>query len=209
MKNINNDIIIHDYDFDDDLIASAISNKKLFLRCYQPDKTMIVLGKSSRPDIELNLDACIIDDVPVYRRYGGGCSVVLDPGNIIVSIAMPQSQTENIRRIYSELTGWLIKCLEASGLKGVYRDGYCDIVIDNRKIAGCSLCVRRGYTYFTASILAEPDISLMDKYLRHPPREPAYRKGRQHSEFVTSAALVCKNNSFICELINNIHAIEI
>jgi lipoate-protein ligase A len=30
------------------------------------------------------------------------------------------------------------------------------------------------------------DVSLIERYLKHPKREPDYRKGRKHSEFVTN-----------------------
>jgi len=33
-------------------------------------------------------------------------------------------------------------------------------------------------------LLLDADLMLMDRYLKHPPREPAYRQGRSHLDFV-------------------------
>jgi lipoate-protein ligase A len=38
--------------------------------------------------------------------------------------------------------------------------------------------------YYSASLLVKPDVSLVERYLRHPPREPEYRRGRSHREFM-------------------------
>jgi lipoate-protein ligase A len=34
--------------------------------------------------------------------------------------------------------------------------------------------------------LINADLSLIDRYLKHPPREPDYRRGRSHLDFVMS-----------------------
>ncbi len=40
--------------------------------------------------------------------------------------------------------------------------------------------------YYQASLLVNPDLSLFERYLYYPPREPSYRRGRPHREFCTS-----------------------
>ena len=47
---------------------------------------------------------------------------------------------------------------------------------------------KKNLLFYSASILVSADVSLMERYLKHPPREPEYRKGRRHSEFVTNLA---------------------
>jgi hypothetical protein len=37
-------------------------------------------------------------------------------------------------------------------------------------------------------LLLQPDLALVGEYLEYPPREPDYRLGRSHEEFVTALA---------------------
>ena len=43
-----------------------------------------------------------------------------------------------------------------------------------------------GCLIYHAVLNVSEDPGLFEKYLRHPGREPGYRTGRSHSEFVTS-----------------------
>jgi lipoate-protein ligase A len=61
-----------------------------------------------------------------------------------------------------------------------------DLALEDRKIAGACIYRARGLLFYTVSLLVQPQIGLMERYLQHPPREPAYRQGRRHAEFVTS-----------------------
>ena len=66
------------------------------------------------------------------------------------------------------------------------RQGTSDLTLGDRKIAGTSLRLWRGRVLFQVSVLVDPDLSLLDRYLPEPSRAPAYRAGRRHREFVTS-----------------------
>ena len=39
------------------------------------------------------IEAVLDDGVPVLRRRGGGCAVLLDPGNLVVAAALPRLHT--------------------------------------------------------------------------------------------------------------------
>jgi len=155
-----NTLPIEMYEDDEFLIRGTLRDGRPRLRVYRPSRTMVVLGRGSIPAVELELDACLADGVPLYRRRGGGCSVVLDPGNIIVSVAQPEAGLNHTRRHFDLLTDWLLGGLRAIGLVGVYRDGSSDLALAERKIAGSW------------------------RYLKYPPREPEYRGKRSHHEFV-------------------------
>src|SRR5205085_2678428 len=82
----------------------------------------------------------------------------------------------------------LIKALGLSfeNLNEIYQDGISDLVYQGRKIAGTSLFRSRNYLLYQASLLYEPRVDLMNRYLAHPTREPSYRQGKSHADFVLS-----------------------
>ncbi len=47
----------------------------------------------------------------------------------------------------------------------------------------------RDLLFYTASLMIANDLMLLDRYLKYPSKEPDYRKGRSHLEFVTTIAL--------------------
>ncbi len=172
------------YDFDDALIQATREGAGPQLAVRRAPRVMAVLGRASKVELELHLDRCLADQVPVLRRHGGGCAVVLDPGNLVVSLAMPAPGFGQIDRLWRGLTGWLLDGLERAGLEGLYQDGICDLVLADRKVGGAAMYRARDLVYYSTTLLLEPQVQLMERYLPHPPREPAYRRGRSHAEFV-------------------------
>lgn len=76
--------------------------------------------------------------------------------------------------------------LEGLGVRGlVWREGG-DLSLGDRKVLGSCLYLAAELMVYGASRPANPDLSLLECYLRHPPREPEYRRGRSHRDFVTS-----------------------
>ncbi len=188
------DIEIARYADDDELVAATRADGLARVRVARPDRVRVVLGRGSRTDIELHLDACRADDVEVVRRPGGGCAVVLDPGNVTVAIALPVRGIGDNPRWFAAITAWMIGALADSGVPGVETDGISDLVITGRKIGGSCIHRAPGVLHYAASLLVSPDVSLIERYLRHPPREPKYRAGRAHRDFVGAIeALVGRN----------------
>jgi lipoate-protein ligase A len=64
--------------------------------------------------------------------------------------------------------------------------GISDLALGERKVAGSSLRLWQGWVLFQVSVLVDADVSLLERYLRAPSREPTYRRGRSHSEFVVT-----------------------
>jgi lipoate-protein ligase A len=172
------------FEREDDLLAGVGSQ----VRVYTVAHPLVVLGRGSRPDRELHLDACRADGVPLQRRRGGGCAVVLDPGNVLVAAAIAAPGIGDNQRHFDDLCRWLIEGLAEIGVPGICQAGISDLALGDRKVAGCCIYRRPGRLLFSAALLVDPDLSLLDRYLRHPPREPDYRRGRAHLEFVTRLA---------------------
>lgn len=175
---------IDPFSADDALIAEVEEHRRAVRRVYTLDGTVVVLGRGSSVEREIDEAACRRDGVAVLRRRGGGCAVLIDPGNVIVSAALPLEGIGGNRCHLDRLSDWLRDGLERLGAAGVERQGICDLVQAGRKISGACLYRARGLLYYSATLLVEARVELLGRYLRHPPREPDYRAGRRHEHFV-------------------------
>ncbi|MBU0518809.1 hypothetical protein KKA00_04520 [bacterium] len=177
-------LTIGSYDYDDHLIEEVLRTRQPRLKVYRAPLTAVVIGRGGKPDIELHLDAIARDGVPVLRRNGGGCAVVIDAGNLVVSVALPVNGIKDNRKYFDRITDWLIGKLQETGLESVQQRGISDLAIGDRKIGGSCIYRTNQYLYYSTTILLTADLSLIDRYLKHPPREPDYRYSRPHLDFV-------------------------
>ncbi len=174
------------YAYDDDLMALALRDGKTRVRVYRLSSSAIVLGSGSKAEQELDLGACLHHQVPILRRPGGGCSVLLDPGNVVVSVVTGGMPFGCHHQHFRILTDWLIAGLSHIGIHNVHQDGICDLVLNDRKVGGACLHRRGGLLYYSATLLVAPDMKMVDRLLAYPPREPEYRRGRSHHDFMGS-----------------------
>lgn len=173
------------YDLDEPLLEATRSDGRARVQVSRPGSTSVVLGRSSQPALELHTDHCKTDGITLLRRRGGGCSVVLDPGNVVVS-ATATAAGLRLADHFARLSAWLTVGLARAGVVNVLRQDVSDLCLGDRKIAGACMYRARNLLLYTVSLLVEPELDLMDRYLRHPPREPEYRRGRSHRDFVTT-----------------------
>ncbi len=180
--------MIRSYTADDDLIDAVRADGRARARIYRCHELAVVLGRSSHLEVELHTDACRADGVPIYRRRGGGCSVVLDPGDLILVAAAPLPGIGHVREAMQACTAWALDLVTRCGVAGVAPRGTSDLAIGERKIGGSSLHRTNGLVTYGTTLLVEPDLERVERYLAHPPREPEYRRGRTHRDFMGSLA---------------------
>ncbi len=185
-RSMNDSLTTVPFDFDDEMIARTRSDLVSRVRVYQWPDVAVVIGRGGKQDLELNTRNIAADGIPLYKRHGGGCSVVLDPGNLIISVALPLPGLGGIKSAFSAVSNYLIASLDQCGVKNVTQCGVSDLVINNRKIGGSCVYRTKGLLYYSTTLLLDHNSDLVDRYLRHPPREPDYRKGRTHDKFMLS-----------------------
>jgi lipoate-protein ligase A len=172
------------YTRDDDLIAAVRADGQPHLRVYPAPRPEVVLGRGGKARRELIEAQVRAEGLPVSRRRGGGGAVVLDPGNVIVSLALPSPGVGGIRDAFDRLTGWVIDGLRRAGVPDVTQGGTSDLVLADRKVGGSCLYQGPGVLFYSTTLLQDPDVERMERILAHPPREPDYRRGRSHRDFV-------------------------
>lgn len=183
MKERLNDKFIH---LDRAVIEKVLNGAPYNCAIYEATRTEIVLGRSRKIEEDVLIDACIRDGIPILRRAGGGGTVVLSRGTIIISIAGKSSLPFHLKEHLNAVNRIIIKVLEEFNIKNLSIKGYSDIALGERKILGSSLYRRGEIVLYQGSLLFNPDLNLMNRYLKYPDREPDYRRGRTHTEFVTS-----------------------
>lgn len=176
------------YDHDDALVLRTRNEGTPQIAVYGWETPAVVIGRGGKQELELNLDTIDADGVPVYKRPGGGCAVVLDPGNLIVSLTWPLPGLGAITSSFAAASAWLIDALAACGIPDVKQRGISDLAIGDRKIGGSCIWRSKGLLYYSTTLLVDPDLDLVERYLLHPPREPDYRQGRLHRDFMGSLA---------------------
>ena len=174
----------------DALFMFGAVQQKPFVYTYLQDSVEVVGGPSCKCETEIRTDMCERDGVPVRERRGGGGTVVLAPGMVVTIVVDDRPQDFGATDIFAMIHECMIGLLQERGIGGVTRSGISDLAFDDRKILGSSLYMgnRPFLYYYQSSIIVTAERALFTRYLTHPPREPEYRRGRNHDDFCTSFA---------------------
>ncbi|HEY3296373.1 MAG TPA: hypothetical protein VGL38_13175 [bacterium] len=155
---------------------------------FVPERVLVVIGKGSDPELEVHADTVLRDEVPVLRRGTGGCAVVLAPTMLVVAFALYETEQGKSSDYFRAFNDMIIRSLEELGISDIVQAGISDIARHGRKIAGSALYRNKTTIFYHAVINLSSGTSLMERYLKHPPRTPDYRENRSHEDFVTSLA---------------------
>lgn len=158
-----------------------------YFNIYEPQDYNIILGRSRTLSEDVFEEKCMEDNVKVWKRISGGGTVLLAPGMFVWDMIIPtKSQILNQNKWFKLFSQWVISILDLYGIKKIEVKGVSDLTIDNRKISGTSLFIGKNKVLYHGTLLLDIDTKLFDKYLKYPDVTPEYRKGRAHSEFVTT-----------------------
>jgi lipoate-protein ligase A len=104
------------------------------------------------------------------------------------SVVLPLEGREELRKIdvaHRYVMSRVLRALQRQ-LPDAEFQGTCDLTWRNRKCSGNSLRVSRGHLLYHGTLLYASDLSLIGRALRVAPRQPEYRCGREHVDFVTN-----------------------
>jgi lipoate---protein ligase len=153
---------------------------------WQPEETVIVLGQSNQPDTAVHMDLAVADEVPVYKRNTGGQTVILTPRTIVISVRLISEKLDNPQVYFKRINHIIIEALSDLGILNLNERGISDIAIGEKKILGSSIYRKRNMVFYHAVLNIAESPEFIGRYLKHPSREPDYRFGRKHEDFVTS-----------------------
>ena len=184
------DDVVRGIESDFALLDAVESGGPASVQVWTISSTAVVLGVSLDAEREAHLEVCRRRGIAVVRRASGGGAVVIGPGTVQVAFALPHSMSpllatiEGTKRFCATM---LVEALRRAGCDmplDVDRSG--DLRREDRKVAGVALARRRGASLLHATLLVDADLALLGSVLRQPSREPDYRGGRRHEDFVVN-----------------------
>jgi lipoate-protein ligase A len=178
--------------------AENQSTEGEFLRLWESADPMVVVGRSSHVEKEVNVAFCRHEGIPVLRRSSGGAAIVAGPGCLMYAVVLNcavRTELKDISRAHSFVLTQLTKTIgplvletgtvACAGTSDLVLDGGRDVALA-RKFSGNSLRVKRTHLLYHGTLLYDFDLPLIEKCLRTPPRQPEYRKRRDHSAFIVN-----------------------
>lgn len=171
-----------------------------------PDKTYIVLGASNRAEDALYVDNVEQDHITVLKRPSGGQTVMLTPNNLVIAVVFIDPKSLQPKDVFERINKIIIAAIEKAGISHLSMKGISDIAVDGKKISGSAIYRRKDALLYHAVLNMGEHAITFEKYLKHPSKEPDYRQGRSHSEFVTSLKEIGYTQSY--EYLENILALS-
>lgn len=165
---------------DDQILKRA--SEDLVIESFIPQKTMVVLGSANLATMEVRDD--LPSGIEVLKRAGGGGTVVLYPGAVVVSVGCWVRQHFQNRIYFAAINQAIIDVLQSKLSSPLSQKGISDLCVHERKFAGTSMFRSKNYLLYQASLICQLDVDLIETCLRHPSREPDYRRGRTHRDFL-------------------------
>lgn len=168
------------------------------LRLWEPQRPIVVIGRSSRVEVEVDIEACRDAGVPIVRRASGGAAIVTAPGCLMYAVVLSYRLRPQLRaidaahRFVLERLASAIRDVAPQRAAGdIVLRGTSDLAVrtaagDERKVSGNSMRCRREAMLYHGTLLYDFPLDLIAQLLRTPPRQPQYRQGRDHRAFVAN-----------------------
>jgi lipoate-protein ligase A len=170
-----------------DLSAGQQVGSGEVLRLWELPTYAVVVGTGGSVGIDVNVAACAGDGVPILRRASGGGTVLLGPRCLCFSLVLSYDRAAGLNEIPASnryVLGRIVTAL--APLISAKVEGTSDLAVSGVKFSGNAQQRKRTHFLHHGTLLCGFDLSLVAKYLNAPERQPEYRHGRGHVEFVTN-----------------------
>jgi lipoate---protein ligase len=156
------------------------------LRLWEASRPFVVIGRSSRVAAEVNEAACQRAGIPILRRCSGGAAIVTGPGCLMYGVVLSFQARPALRML--EQAHCFVLTTMCRALAPLANDvclrGTSDLARGDRKFSGNSLRCKREHLLYHGTILYDFPLELISQCLAAPPRQPVYRRQREHATFV-------------------------
>lgn len=184
---LQNISILEQLRIEEALLRTDTGNWCLFNQGSSP---AVVLGISGKPEKLLNAEKWSRQPLPLIRRFSGGGTVVVDSNTLFVTLIIQQADLPEVACYPEPILRWTETLYAPALPAGSFERLENDYAIAGRKFGGNAQYLTRGRWLHHSSLLWDYDPQLMD-YLSIPERQPRYRGGRSHSDFL------CRLNCYL------------
>jgi lipoate-protein ligase A len=183
--------LVENLALDEALLMSAEAGGPEVLRFWQWPTPAVVLGAGGRIADDVHEQGCEADGVPLARRSSGGGTVLLGRGCLLYAVVLcydRDAALTQIRSSYCYILNRVKAALEGlvSGLDACDVRGSSDLAWLDRKVSGNAQQRKRTHLLHHGTLLYDFDIDAIEDYLKAPPRQPDYRRQRNHRDFVAN-----------------------
>jgi lipoate-protein ligase A len=153
------------------------------------------MGISTKPTDVINLPLALEKKVPIIQRFTGGGTVVVDENTLFVTFIIQKNDIV-FELFPKNILEWIFATLKKSiNIKDFLLIDN-DFTIAQKKVGGNAQYIKKDRFVHHTSFLWDYHEESME-YLLHPPKEPSYRKGRSHLDFLTKLSFhISKQNFF-------------
>jgi len=153
-------------------------------RIWESTDECVVLGQSGHAERDIHVEECAKIGVPVIRRCSGGGAVVIGPGCLNYSLILPFEWNPGWRDVAVSMR-WVMERIRA-GLRipGLRREGMGDLTLHGLKVSGNAQRRTAHAFLHHGTLLYNFDSRRAEQLLKEPLRQPAYRAGRTHRDFL-------------------------
>jgi lipoate---protein ligase len=162
----------------------------------------IVMGLSAHPPDVIDQDRVSKDEIKVIKRFTGGGTVIVDEGTVFVTFIF-NNDAHPFDPYPHDIHHWTGEFYRtALPFKDFFhRDN--DYVLGDKKVGGSAQYIQKNRWLHHSSFLYTFEPKHMS-YLTHPPREPAYRQGRPHLDFIAPLSPRIPRLAFISYIENEL-----
>jgi lipoate---protein ligase len=157
------------------------------LRFWEPKDWFVVVGYANHVNREVNLQTCARENISIYRRCSGGGTILQGPGCLNYSLILRMDGNHPLQTITA--ANCYIMERHRQALAGALRLPVCvrgitDLALGERKFSGNAQRRKRKALIFHGTFLLGLDMAKVQTFLTMPSRQPDYRQGRNHQEFM-------------------------
>ncbi len=158
------------------------------LRFWEAEEHFVVVGRACKIKENCFEEKCARDNIKILRRISGGGTVFQGPGCFNYSAVLSYESDNRYKSVRSSYEAVLEKISSALKVRSIMTEFHpiSDLALDGRKISGNAQARKRKYFLHHGTCLYDFDLKKISRYLKHPSKEPEYRKKRSHEDFLAN-----------------------
>lgn len=175
----------------EDLLADSAKSFRVWI----PKSSIIVLGRAQKAESEIYVQQAKADQIPIFKRHGGGGTVFLDESSVCVAWRFPREKQLKITDYQDKSSKLISDFFQEIYALDVQTECNFDLTYKEKKFLGSSLYIPRECALYSAVLLFDNSLEQIDKYLKYPSKFPKHRQNRKHSDFLIPLSTIIADSA--------------